>query len=173
MKKVIYIGIVAVVLILIFLFVGLRGDKSFGVGEIFVGNTEKQIQRLVFVHATLGFSFDYPSSHNLSIVEDGFGESILVLRDGRGMQVYISEVDSSVKVDSNTVRRDLVGEKIESLLDIELPKEKISAVSFASEHDTMGRVWDVWFSHEGVLYQVTCEEGEEELLKMFVESFSF
>lgn len=176
MKKVIYTGLFVVIVILIIIYFsgGEKGPRNFGnILDIDTKGVYGKTEMLVFVHPTLGFSFDYPSSHTLSIVEDGFGEGILVLREGKGMQVYISEVDTSVKVDSNTVRRDLAGEKIESLLDIELPKAKISAVSFASEHETMGRVWDVWFSQEGVLYQVTCEEGEEELLKMFVESFSF
>lgn len=176
MKKWIYLGLLAVIALVIITYFSGGASSPRGLGDILDIGTKSVSEKteiLIFVHPTLGFSFDYPSSHTLSIVEDGFGESVLIQKDGKGMQLYVGEFEPNIKVDSALVARDLVGEKIESLLDIELPKAKIPAVSFASESTSAGKVWDVWFSHSGYLYQVTCEEGEEELLKMFVESFSF
>lgn len=171
MKKKIIIILVLVILLSIGFFLYQKG----GLRNINLSSEDKKEEVSTdpknFTHPDLGFDFFYPPEYTLTILNDGFGESILIQKDGRGLQLYITDF-SGTTFNSYLVKKEITDVKLENVTDIELPS-KIGAVSFSYKDPSLGEVWNVWFVKDKKLYQITSQAGHDEALKMFVETFKF
>lgn len=152
--------------IFIFNKLGLKGDNL---------NRDLQQEEISndpqnFTHPDLDFSFFYPPKYYLTIIDDGVGESILIQKDGSGMEIYITDFEGVIN--SNSVKKDITDVKLENLMDINLPSG-ISAVSFSYKDSSLGEVWNVWFVKNKKIYQVVGQSGNDDVLKMFIQTFSF
>ncbi len=169
MKNKIFIIIILVILVGVGIFVYQKdGSENKNLSDV-----EKQEEvsnnPQNFTHPDLGFDFFYPPEYTLTILNDGFGESILIQKDGRGLQLYITDF-SGTTFNSYLVKKEITDVKLENVTDIELPS-KIGAVSFSYKDPSLGEVWNVWFVKDKKLYQMTSQVGHDEALKMFVETF--
>lgn len=131
-----------------------------------------------FTHPDLGFSFRYPADYKLTIVEEGEAENILVQKNGKGLEIYVSAYEGP-RVSASLIQKEITDVKVENLNDIEMPNG-ILAVAFSYLDPSLGQVWNVWFSLESTnsgrsqkLYQITAQAGEDEALKLLVESLTF
>lgn len=143
------------------------------IGDLISENKKGEIsnESQNFTHPDLGFSFTYPPKYNLSIIDEALGESILIQKEGTGMQLYITDF-SGTSLNSSLVKRDITDVNLENVMDITLPSD-IPAVSFSYKDVSLGEVWNVWFVKSKKIYQLTSQTGHDEALKMFVESIKF
>ena len=134
-------------------------------------NVEKNMTN-IFRHPSLGFSFEYLNDYNLSQLKDDVSETALVRKDGNGAQIYISDFSADVVFDAELVERELAGEKMEDLKNINMAGG-FPAVSFSSSDPSLGDTLEVWFERGGKLYQITAQVGQDELLKTITDSWKF
>ncbi len=119
----------------------------------------------------LGFGFSYPGDYTSSVINDGDIKTILIQKDGKGMQLYVAPYDGAV-VSSLLIKREIKDVKVENLKDIESPNG-IKATTFYYNDSSLGGVWNVWFSRDKKIFQLVAQADHEEAIKMFVETFVF
>lgn len=131
-----------------------------------------------FTHPDFGFSFEYPAGYTLTTIEEGEAENILVQKKGSGLQIYVSAYDGP-SVNASLVKKEITDVKVENLNDIEM-RSGFKAVAFSYVDPSLGEVWNVWFSYKPSalggaerLYQITAQAGNDEALKLLVETLRF
>ncbi len=125
---------------------------------------------IYFTHPLKNFSFAYDSSYTLSRFEDPSGETILLQKEGTGIQVYGTEFTAGGTLSAARLKKE-IGSTVGYAKDIEMPAG-FKAVTFSTA-SAEGDVWDVWFVKDKVLYQITAEPGHDALLKQIVETWNF
>lgn len=131
----------------------------------------EQNQPKNFTDPDLGFSFSYPPEYSVSTMEDGDAKTILIQKAGKGMQLYVAPYGEG-DVTASLVNREIKDVKVQNLTDINLPQGG-KATTFFYQDASLGGVWNVWFSRDKHLFQLTAEADHEKAIKLFVETFSF
>lgn len=174
MKKVIWIIIIIAVLVGGYYILGDKSKTESGgdmrVSKIFEGVDISKTPKN-YTDPDLGFSFSYPAGYTSSVINDGPAKTILIQKGGKGMELYIAEYGGGA-VNSALVKREIKDVKVEKLTDIESPNG-IKAATFFYNDPSLGGVWNVWFSKDKHIYQLTAQSDHEDAIKMFVETFSF
>jgi hypothetical protein len=161
-----YISVIIILVVIVAGFAFYNGKNG--------GNntTETQGDISTFKHPNLGFSFNFPNDYTQTQLEDDAGETILLQKNSRGAQIYISDFSADVTFNSQLVKKELSGEKIDNLKDINMAGG-FSAVSFSSSDPSLGDTLEVWFEREGKLYQITAQSGNDTLLQFITDSWKF
>ena len=115
------------------------------------------------------FSFNYPPEYNLSVVDEGEEKTILIQKEGNGMQLYIAPY-SGAEVTTALIKKEIKDVSLKNLTDVNMPRGGRAATFFYKDA-SLGDVWNVWFSREKHIYQLTAEANHETAIKMFVETF--
>ncbi len=123
-----------------------------------------------FTHPLKNFSFAYDSSYTLSRFEDPVGETVLLQKEGTGIQIYSTEFTAGGTLSAARLKKE-IGSTVGYAKDIEMPAG-FKAVTFSTTSSD-GEVWDVWFVKDKILYQITAEPGQDALLKQLVETWNF
>ena len=145
-----------------------------------------------------GFHFEYPKGLNVSSFSEDTGDTILIQgqissaegassesqntqSQSTGFQIFVSPFDELVDetpkapgpITKERILDDIPDMKITGEQTVMLERDKsISALIFFSEDD-IGKTREVWFVHEGYLYQVTAAPGFDEILSQIMATFGF
>ena len=152
-----------------------------------------------FTHPGYGFSFNYPSDWNATSFTEGDGETVLVQKSVSvtppsqggekegvkppsqggekegvaGVQIYISLFDEQETV--------LTKERIlQDIPDLKITNDKpikfagtLDALSFDSVNDAGLNTKEIWFVHNGFLYQISAITGSETILNKMIGTWKF
>lgn len=117
------------------------------------------------------FSMKYPK--DFTIQEFPIGEEgkkfVFESKDpGRGMEISVIPFDESGSITPERIKQDLPDAVINNPQNVSII-EGVSALSFASTDEYIGDTFEVWFLHNGYLYQATTYRAfasqMEEMLK--------
>lgn len=142
----------------------------------------QQVKVKTYNHSDPNFSFEYPEDFNISAFPDGEnGETVLVQKpnSNEGFQVFISPFDEpsdptqggAGPITVERVKQDVPDMVIESPETVKFGG--ISALAFLSKSESVGRTREVWFLHEGYLYQITGYSGTDVLISKVLLTWKF
>jgi len=184
MNKIIFFAILIVIVVtLLFLFVG-KDDISttFGIQEN-VENTETEIAtRSIPDGATLyenkhfGFSLLYPEELQVKEFDEKNGSWTIVFEDAvmqKGFQIFILPYYEE-EITMERIQMDVQGGGIRE------PKEaligddgNVCALIFWSDGSILGETREVWFIHDGLLYEVTAPAELDVWLAEIMKTWRF
>lgn len=104
---------------------------------------------------TYSFSLLYPMGLQVSETVEGAGASTIVFQDarsGKGFQIFVVPYKEP-QVSPERFARDIPSGVIEAMRDITI--DGATAASFYSQHTLLGETAEIWFVHDGFLYEVT------------------
>ncbi len=133
-----------------------------------------------FQHPGYGFSFEYPKDWNVSSFSEGEGETILVQSSETGVQIYISPFDEpETALTKERILKDIPEMVINN--DQPIKFAGLSALRFDSVSQSGQNTREVWFAHNGFLYQISfalrslgeagAVVGSEEVLNKMIETW--
>jgi hypothetical protein len=113
-----------------------------------------------YTHAELGFSFRYPRGFRVNEVPHGDGaETVLIedpTRERQGFQVFSMPYDEEGPLTEARIRADLPTKVMEDVHPVQV--DGVEGLAFTSDDNThnqgLGRLFEVWTVHHGVLYQL-------------------
>ncbi|MBI4159562.1 hypothetical protein HY504_00135 [Candidatus Wolfebacteria bacterium] len=123
-----------------------------------------------------GFSFKYPKGFNATELSDDSGDTVLVqnAEEKSGFQIYITPFDEAEPLTAARIMEDLPASEVIDPKDVLIGEGKaINAVIFLSTSPSFGKTREIWFTHEGNLYQVTTYEGQDNFIGPILETIEF
>lgn len=138
-----------------------------------------------YTNPELGFSFNHPEGLNVSGFAEGeIGYTILAQKPGsrdpsassgrEAFQIFISEFDESGPITPERIKQDLPDMAMEDPKPVRIGSDKkLEALIFFSQNQSLGRTREVWFIHEGSLYQVTTYADLDNLIGPILETLTF
>lgn len=110
-----------------------------------------------YTNSTYNFSFKYPEGFTVANFQEGeYGETILVRKkEGKeSLQIFISPFDEPSPLTKERILEDLPDMLVENAQQ-RLLKNGAVGLIFFSQESSLGRTREVWFVHNGYLYQVS------------------
>lgn len=136
-----------------------------------------------YTHPTYGFSVEYPEELLAqSFAEKNGGETILFQREGdnpsdppegkMGFQIFITPFDEDETLTQERIVEDLpfavVDEPVEVIL-----ADGIHALLFWSNDPSLGVTREIWFAHDGNLYEITTYAHLDSFLAKILSTWKF
>ena len=120
-----------------------------------------------------GFSLFYPDGMTVKEFDEGGGAATITFEDavnGSGFQIFILPYAES-QVSEERFLLDVPSGVRNNPVDIQV--DGVMATSFSSTNASLGDTWEVWFIHEGFLYELTTLKPLENLLDKIVQTWKF
>ncbi len=174
MKKVIFVVFVVFGVVGIFFVYGKNKaeikknteDKNISVEELNDPEVSKPDIKEVssesnsFYHKVYQFSFDYPKTFSVSNFLEGDGEQVIFNNKKEWFQIYITPWDDSEALTVQKIKKDIPGIKMIDPKEVILgPNQKDGvgqrAIIFFSADGGVGETREIWFVHNGSLYQIS------------------
>lgn len=124
-----------------------------------------------YIHTGPDFKFDRPEGFGVSGFEDGEGETILVQKDGKGFQIFLSVLDEELEVTAERIKQDIPDIVFENPKQIEI--DGAPALYFESKDDAGLATQEIWFAKGQNLYQITSYPEFSSSLKEVTESWEW
>jgi hypothetical protein len=110
-----------------------------------------------YIHPEFGFSFGYPASFTVNEIPHGEGSTFVLVEDSahprQGFQVFTQPYDDAQPLTEARIRQDQPDIAMESVAPTQVAgAPAISFVQFQT--DDVGKTYEVWFVHQGTLYEV-------------------
>lgn len=128
-----------------------------------------------YFHKKRGFSFTHSPQAVIQEYNEGGNATTLVLeeRDSkRGFQVFIMPY-GEMSVSDERFRLDVPSGVRENETEILLGKDQIRAAAFNSLDAFLGETFEVWFIHEGYLYEITTLKNTSDWITPILNSWKF
>lgn len=110
-----------------------------------------------YTNSTYNFSFKYPEGFTMANFQEGeYGETILVRKkEGKeSFQIFISPFDEPGPLTKERILEDLPNMIVEDAQQRLLKNGAVGLIFFGQE-PSLGKTREVWFIHNGYLYQVS------------------
>ena len=126
-----------------------------------------------------GFSLDHPASWRHSNVQDDeYGGEVFLFEGpgaGEGFQIFLSPFDEPLDVlTPERIREDVPAIAIENPQVVVVGQGgQFRALIFFSNDESLGRTREVWFIHEGYLYQLTVPAGRDAEIARVMGTWEF
>ena len=124
-----------------------------------------------------GFSLLLPQDLHVDTFDEGSGASTITFEniggpDGgaRGFQIFVVP-HGAAQVGEQRFRRDVLSGVREGLKDITI--DGATGTAFYSVNDSLGETREIWFIHDGLLYEVTTLKVLDTWLTPVLESWKF
>ncbi|MCF7918065.1 hypothetical protein K9L27_03665 [Candidatus Gracilibacteria bacterium] len=143
----------------------MEQDNPFGTPTVFLGT---------FTHPDPSFSFRYPTDFDIDIFPDGKrGKAVLFQnkRTGEGFQVYLTPFEEQIILTPDRIRQDIPDVVLDHFQEIRI--SGVLTLFFASQDEVFGDTYEVWFVHQGTLFQITAPSTSVNLLKQILVTFTF
>lgn len=127
-----------------------------------------------YENPTLGFSLVYPIELVLQEFPAGGDATTIVFQDPKeekGFQIYVFPYAGD-QIKEDRIREDLAGAPMQNVTQIVLPGN-IQAVHFESHAPIIGDSSEVWFLHNGYLYEVTTYRADDTWLASILSTLTF
>lgn len=119
----------------------------------------------IYFHKKYNFTFEYPSTFKTSNFIEGDGEQIQFQSDkGDWFQIYVTSWDEGNIITPERIKKDLPNIIIKEPQQVILgPKQKEGigprALIFFSKDGSIGDTREIWFVHNGSLYQISTHKS--------------
>lgn len=140
-------------------------DNPFGTPTVFLGT---------FSHPEPPFNFRYPAEFDVDILPDGTDSKALLFqnrRTGEGFQIYLTPFEEQIILTPDRIRQDIPDIVLNHFQEIRI--SGVLTLFFASQDETFGNTYEVWFVHQGTLFQITAPADSVDLLKQILITFKF
>jgi hypothetical protein len=110
-----------------------------------------------YSNSKYNFSFKYPKGFTVANFQEGeYGETILIRKHGAkdAFQIFISPFDEPGSLTKERILKDVPDMVIENA-ENRILKNGAPGLIFFSQEPSLGRTREVWFIHNGYLYQVS------------------
>lgn len=127
-----------------------------------------------YTDAQYNFSLSYPAGYRIGRFTEGEG-STFVIQDnkGVGMQLVVTPFDEDIALTPARIQQDLPDMPMSDVREVSLPTAKIPAVVFKSSGGGFGESVELWFVHEGYLYQASSYLSQLTFLEGVMGTFHF
>jgi hypothetical protein len=121
------------------------------------GDTKPLELSEVYTHAELGFSFRYPRAFRVNEIPQAEGSALLLVEDPararQGFQVFSMPYDEEGPLTEARIRQDVPDITMENAQPFRVAGEP--GISFVQlQTPDVGTTYEVWFVHNGTLYEV-------------------
>lgn len=120
-----------------------------------------------------GFSLLYPDSLSVKEYDEGGGASTITFENVeslQGFQIFIVSFAGG-QITEERFRQDIPSGVRKDLVDITV--DGATGAAFYSEHDLLGETYEVWFIHDGYLYEATTLKPLEQSLQSVMQTWQF
>ena len=120
------------------------------------------------------FSFQCPEAFNVTDFDEEDTQTILVSKKDTkdGFQIFIAPFDEPGPITKERILEDLPDFKIESP-EQRLLKNGETALIFFTEDSSVGKTREIWFVHNGYLYQITTIQAFDAQLVQIMNTWKF
>jgi hypothetical protein len=109
----------------------------------------------VYNNSRYNFSFKYPKGFTVANFQEGeYGETILVRKEQISFQIFIGPFDEPDPLTKERILKDVPDMVIDDAQQ-RILKNGVPGLIFFSQESSLGRTREVWFVHNGFLYQVS------------------
>ena len=132
--------------------------------------------KVVYYHPKYGFSFECDKSLKVTAFDEGgYGETILAQGDNEknGFQIFVSPFDEAGPITPERIRQDLPDLTINQPQQVIITKNNITGLIFFSREPSLGETREVWFIHDGYLYQMTTYASLDNWVGRILETWKF
>lgn len=139
-----------------------------------VGTVESvDAQTATYQHPTYGFSLTYPSELIVQEFDEVGGETIVFQKpqEQKGFQLYITPY-ADTTISESRIKNDIPSGIIREPTEVLLAGD-IRGLLFWSEVPVIGESRELWFVHDGYLYQVTTYAPLDAWLADIMSTFRF
>ena len=123
-----------------------------------------------YTNAKYGFSLELPEGTKTSEFQEGEYGDMLLFGD---FQIFVSEFDEPGIVTPERIKQDLPAIYIDQPQQVIIGKDRLNALIFFSEEESLGRTREVWFVHNGYLYQISTLEENDAFIGGILETLEF
>jgi hypothetical protein len=143
------------------------------------GDTEPVTLSEIYTHAEPGFSFQYPAAFRAHEIPQADDSTLLLVedptRERQGFQVSSMPYDEEGPLTEARIREDLPNKVMEDVHPVQVAG--VEGLAFTSDDDThnqgLGRLFEVWTVHDGVLYQLATYPDLAELFAQVLRTWTF
>ena len=143
------------------------------------GDAEPVTLSETYTHAEPGFSFRYPRAFRANEIPQAEDSTLLLVEDPtrprQGFQVFSMPYDEAEPLTPERIRADLPNKVMEDVYPVQV--DGVEGLAFTSDDDThnqgLGRLFEVWTVHDGVLYQLVTYPDLAELLAQVLRTWTF
>ena len=143
------------------------------------GDAEPVTLSEIYTHAEPGFSFRYPRAFRANEIPQAEDSTLLVVedptRERQGFQVFSMPYDEAGPLTEARIRADLPTKVMEDVHPVQV--DGVEGLAFTSDDDThnqgLGRLFEVWTVHDGVLYQLATYPDLAPVLQQVLDTWTF
>jgi hypothetical protein len=140
------------------------------------GNSLPAGQTSSLTHRSPDFSLSYPDNLGTSSIKESDGSETIVFNDSNqrhvGFQIYISSYKDTAPINREFVATAFPLLKIENPVEI-IFGDNVHGLVFTSNDLSIGKTRELWFAHNGYLYQVTTYAALDSWLAEIFKSWIF
>lgn len=123
-----------------------------------------------YTNSEYGFSFPYPADFHVSEIDDENSKEILFTgRFGQGIDILITPFDEDGPLTRERIAQDVLTLQMNDVVESET-WDGIPIVRFTTPGPT-GEIGEIWFSHQGNLYQIALSAPDKEYVNAWLRSF--
>jgi hypothetical protein len=129
----------------------------------------------VYKNSRYGFSVEFPKELNVKeFDEDEDGETILFQKENEkeGFQIFISPYEGDFPLTKDQILKDVPSVSLEDMQEV-IIGDGTRALIFWTEDERVGKTREVWFSHNGDLYEITTYADLDLWLAKILSSWRF
>jgi hypothetical protein len=133
----------------------------------------------VYTHTEPGFSFRYPRAFRANEIPQAEGNTLVVvedpLHDKHGFQVFSMPYDEAEPITPERISQDLPTKVMEDVHPVQV--DGVEGLAFTSDDEShnqgLGRLYEIWMVHDGVLYQLATYPELAGELQQVVSTWTF
>ena len=130
----------------------------------------------LFTHDLRGLSVEVPGELEIKSFDEGGGAETVVFQhptDQLGFQIFILPYKGE-QITEDRILKDIPSGVVKDPQEVVIGKRgDIRAMAFVSENPIMGETREVWFIHDGYLYEVTTYLSYDEWIADIMDTVSF
>lgn len=130
--------------------------------------------KIVYKNVKYNFSVEIPDGFNVANFQEGdLGDIVLVKNENKSIQFFIMSFDEPGLITPQRIKQDLPDLKIEDSVQVIIGQDKIQALLFSSQDESLNATKEIWFVKDGYLYQISTNKKDEKLMGQLLETLKF
>ncbi len=150
-------------------------SRTIGLADAIADATEPPSDYIKYENERYGFSYYHSPQAKITEYDEG-GGAVTVVQENeqslRGLQIFIVPYDKDV-ITEDRFYRDIPSGIRYNIRPTTLGEKRIPAVTFNSQDDFLGETREVWFIHNGHLYEITTFKGFGEWFAPIMQTWRF
>lgn len=145
-------------------------SKLRGVSE--PGSSENVLR---YTSRAFGFSLEYPKELSVQEYDEGEGSATILFQvpeEQKGFQLFVTPY-AGTEITGERIQKDIQSGVVLNPQEVVLGKDGIRGLIFESEAPIIGKSREVWFIHDGKLYEFTTYAALDTWLASIVSTLDF